>query len=50
MRKITFDTTFLSRYISVHDIVNTFGPSRAKALLTEEESALSQFKNFGNGN
>jgi len=32
MRKITHITTFLSRYIPVHDIVHKLGPSRAKAL------------------
>ncbi len=32
MRKVTHTTTFLSRYIPVHDIVHKLGPSRAKAL------------------
>ena len=32
MRELSYIATFYSRYIPVHDIVDTFGPSRAKAL------------------
>ena len=32
MRELIYITTFFSRYIPVHDIVKTLGPSRSKAL------------------